>query len=145
MGLKQGKTLAINGHAWTNPLSEFTRPALSVVVERWMSALAATGIFVSAITEAELRYGLALMPKGRRQRQLFAQVEAMLAEEFADRILPFDSSATLAYAQHCRCPPAIRSSNLPGECSDCGDCRLARCSSGDTKCCRLRRSRDRGD
>jgi len=98
MGLKQGKTLAINGHAWTNPLSEFTRPALSVVVERWMSALAATGIFVSAITEAELRYGLALMPKGRRQRQLFAQVEAMLAEEFADRILPIDSSATLAYA-----------------------------------------------
>jgi len=82
----------------TNVLSEFMRPAPSAKVERWMSALPATSIFVSAITEAELRYGLMLLPKGRRQRQLFAQVEEMLAEDFADRILPFDSSAASAYA-----------------------------------------------
>lgn len=83
----------------TNVVSEFMRPAPSATVERWMSALPATSIFVSAIAEAELRYGLMLLPKGRRQRQLFAQVEEMLAEEFADRILPFDSSAASAYAR----------------------------------------------
>jgi predicted nucleic acid-binding protein len=83
----------------TNVLSEFMRPAPSGTVERWMSALPPASIFVSAITEAELRYGLTLLPKGRRQRQLFAQIEEMLAEEFADRILPFDSSAASAYAR----------------------------------------------
>jgi hypothetical protein len=83
----------------TNVVSEFMRPAPSAAVERWMSAVPAAGIFISAVTEAELRYGMALLPTGRRQRQLIAQAEAMLAEDFAGRILPFDSSAAVAFAR----------------------------------------------
>ncbi|MCK1732407.1 type II toxin-antitoxin system VapC family toxin [Bradyrhizobium sp. 138] len=83
----------------TNVISEFMRPAPSAAVERWMSAVPAASIFISSITEAELRYGLALLPASRRQRQLIAQAEAMLAEDFAGRILPFDSSAAAAYAR----------------------------------------------
>jgi predicted nucleic acid-binding protein len=82
----------------TNVLSELMRPAPSAAVERWMGSQPAAGIFISAITEAELRYGLALLPEGRRRKQLVAQVEAMLAEDFAGRILPFDSPAAAAYA-----------------------------------------------
>jgi predicted nucleic acid-binding protein len=59
----------------------------------------AAGMFISAITEAELRYGLALLPESRRRRRLVAQAGAMLAEDFADRILPFDSPAASAYAR----------------------------------------------
>lgn len=83
----------------TNVLSELMRPAPSAAVESWMSSQPVAGIFISAITEAELRYSLALLPEGRRQRRLVAQVEAMLAEDFADRILPFDSPAASAYAR----------------------------------------------
>jgi predicted nucleic acid-binding protein len=82
----------------TNVLSEMMRPAPSSIVEEWLSAQPAAGTFISAITEAELRYGLALLPNGQRQKRLLAQAEAMLAEDFADRILPFDSAAAAAYA-----------------------------------------------
>ena len=41
---------------------------------------------------------MALLPKGHRHSQLLAKIKAMLAEDFADRILPFDSSAASAYA-----------------------------------------------
>lgn len=82
----------------TNVISELMRPAPSPAVESWMSAQPAAGMFISAITEAELRYGLVLLPDGHRQRRLLAQAEAMLAEDFAGGILPFDSAAARAYA-----------------------------------------------
>lgn len=82
----------------TNVVSELMRPAPSPTVENWVSTQPAAGMFISAITEAELRYGLALLPDGRRQRRLLAQAEVMLAEDFAGRILPFDSAAAGAYA-----------------------------------------------
>jgi toxin FitB len=83
----------------TNVLSELMRPVPSAAVESWMSDQPVAGIFISSITEAELRYGLALLPDGQRQRRLVAQAEAMLAEDFAGRILPFDSPAASAYAR----------------------------------------------
>lgn len=83
----------------TNVLSELMRPAPSVAVDAWLSGQPVAGTFISAITEAELRYGLALLPEGQRQRRLLAQAEAMLAEDFAGRILPFDSPAAVAYAR----------------------------------------------
>lgn len=82
----------------TNVLSEMMRPTPSPAVEHWMGSRPAASLFISAITEAELRYGLALLPDGHRRRQLVAQAEAMLADDFAGRILPFDSSAASAYA-----------------------------------------------
>lgn len=77
----------------TNVLSELMRPGPSAAVEHWISEQPVAGIFISAITEAELRYGLALLPESRRRERLVAQAEAMLAEDFAGRILPFDSLA----------------------------------------------------
>jgi toxin FitB len=82
----------------TNVLSELMRPAPSAAVENWIGLQPVASIFISAITEAELRYGVALLPEGRRQVQLLAKIEAMLAEDFAGRILPFDSPAASAYA-----------------------------------------------
>ena len=83
----------------TNVISELMRPAPSLAVDEWLRGQPAASLFISAITEAELRYGLALLPAGRRQRDLLLQMEAMLAEDFSDRILPFDSSAAVAYSQ----------------------------------------------
>ncbi|HQT65918.1 MAG TPA: hypothetical protein PLO16_15570 [Acidocella sp.] len=55
--------------------------------------------FISAITEAELRYGVTLLPAGKRRSALAATIEAMLAEDFGGRILPFDSEAAIAFAE----------------------------------------------
>lgn len=83
----------------TNVLSELMRPKPAPEVEVWVAGQPATALFISAITEAELRFGLALLPDGARREALAQAVEAVLAEDFAGRILPFDSSVAEAYAQ----------------------------------------------
>ncbi len=82
----------------TNILSELMRPAPSPAVMSWLAAQPASSLFISAVTEAELRYGVLLLPEGRRRADLMAALEAMLAEDFAARILPFDSAAAVAFA-----------------------------------------------
>lgn len=51
----------------TNVVSELLRPLPEQRVERWLSALDGTGVFLTTVTEAELRFGVALMPDGRRR------------------------------------------------------------------------------
>lgn len=82
----------------TNILSELMRPAPEPAVEQWLAAQPDASVFISAITEAELRYGAALLPTGKRRTALVAEIEAMLEEIFGGRILPFDSSAAQAFA-----------------------------------------------
>ena len=83
----------------TNILSELMRPAPEAAVEQWLADQPAASVFISAITEAELRYGLALMPVGRRRSTIAAEIEGMLGEDFRGRILPFDSPAAVAFAE----------------------------------------------
>ena len=83
----------------TNILSELMRPTPEVAVEQWLADQPAASVFISAITEAELRYGLALMPPGKRRSALAVEIENMLGEDFSGRILPFDSPAAVAFAE----------------------------------------------
>ncbi len=55
-------------------------------------------LFTTAITEAELLYGIALLPDGRRRKGLTSFVDLMFAEELAGRVIPFDSAAAREYA-----------------------------------------------
>ena len=82
----------------TNVLSETLRPAPADSVSRWMKAQPSTSIFTTTICEAEIFYGLALMPRGRRRARLERAVAAIFEEDFAERILPFDSAAARAFA-----------------------------------------------
>lgn len=82
----------------TNVLSELMRPAPDPGVERWLAGQPDASVFISAITEAELRYGAALLPGGKRRSALVAEIEGMLEEDFNGRILPFDSLAARAFA-----------------------------------------------
>ena len=83
----------------TNVVSELLRPSPDPAVEAWVGDCRATDLYFSAIGEAELRYGVAIMPPGRRQAALASAIEAILREDFAERILPFDSGAARAYAE----------------------------------------------
>ena len=75
------------------------RPKPEIVVETWLAGQPAASVFITAVTEAELRYGLALLPAGKRRSSLAAIMYGMLAEDFRDRILPFDSAAAVAFAE----------------------------------------------
>jgi len=82
----------------TNVLSETLRLKPADSVRRWMQAQSSTSLFTTTICEAEIFYGVALMRAGKRRAALQRAVAAIFDEEFADRILPFDSAAARAFA-----------------------------------------------
>ena len=99
----------------TNVVSELMRRAPNPVVEKWVADRAAAALFLTAVGEAELRFGIAIMPAGRRRDALESEVETMLSEDFADRVLPFDSKAARVYAE---IAAACRSAGRPVAQSD---------------------------
>ena len=82
----------------TNVVSEMMRAEPDSAVDSWASDQAAETLFFSAVGEAELRYGAAITPKGRRRDKLVSDIERMLRNVFEGRVLPFDSSAAREYA-----------------------------------------------
>ena len=82
----------------TNVLSEASRPDPSIKVLDWMRSEPLAALFTTTITEAELLFGIALLPSGSRRRLLESVVAGILEEDFAGRILPFDSAAAREFA-----------------------------------------------
>ena len=82
----------------TNVVSELMRPAPAPKVRAWLDAQLTSDLFITAITEAEIRTGIAVLPDGERQGGLNAAAERAFGVLFAERILPFDSDAAQAYA-----------------------------------------------
>lgn len=83
----------------TNVLSEAMRPQPSPTVLAWLDRQPLESLFVSTVTEAEIRYGLARLPQGGRRNRLIESADAMFQDEFAGRILPFDRAAAAAYGK----------------------------------------------
>ena len=82
----------------TNVISEAMRQRPNARVVAWLDAQPVGSLFTSALTQAEVLVGLALLPESRRRRDLVAAVEAVFAEDFAGRVLSFDSTAAHAFA-----------------------------------------------
>lgn len=82
----------------TNVLSELMKadPAASVV--DWTASQPASRLFITAITQGEILYGIGLLPKSKRRDRIAHSAKAMFAEDFNDRILAFNSDAAAAYA-----------------------------------------------
>ena len=83
----------------TNVASELMRPAPASTVAAWVSARDAQELYLTAVSEAELFYGVAIMPAGRRRNTLEVSMNRWLHHGFGERILPFDSAAARAYAE----------------------------------------------
>jgi len=83
----------------TNVLSELLRPLPDARLVAWLAAQDGATVYFTTVGEAELRYGLALLPEGKRRTALAQAVQEILVEDFRDRILVFDSAAANAYAQ----------------------------------------------
>jgi toxin FitB len=82
----------------TNVVSEPLRPTPSAKVLEWMRSQPNAVLFTTTITEAELLYGIALLPQGKRRHSLESAVRQIFAVHLAGRILPFDSAAAREYA-----------------------------------------------
>ena len=82
----------------TNVVSELMRLIPEPAVMTWFSGQDSAELYLTAVSEAELRAGAAILPAGRRRERLAAEVDAVVREDFAGRVLPFDSAAARAYA-----------------------------------------------
>ncbi len=83
----------------TNVISETQRQEPNARVLDWMDAQALETLYLSVITVAELRAGIALMPAGKRRDGLHENLENRLLPMFANRVLSFDMACTKAYAE----------------------------------------------
>ena len=77
----------------TNVLSALMRQVPEAPVVAWLDRQPAESVWITSITLFEARLGLALLPKGRRQRTLEAAFGRLLEEDLENRILDFDSAA----------------------------------------------------
>jgi predicted nucleic acid-binding protein len=83
----------------TNVVSEPLRQAPEARVVEWIDAQLLETLYLSAITVAELRAGVALLPSGKRRSGLHESLEKRVLPLFTGRVLPFDQGCTQAYAK----------------------------------------------
>jgi predicted nucleic acid-binding protein len=81
----------------TNVVSEAMKPEPDPAVRSWLDEQTAETLFLSSVTIAELMFGIASLPKGKRKERLTAAFDGML-DLFTGRILPFDTGAARRYA-----------------------------------------------
>ena len=82
----------------TNVVSELMRRGPDPVITAWVAEQVTSSLFLTAVTEAELRVGIAIMQPGKRRNRLQQALERILKTGFPNRVLPFDSEAASAYA-----------------------------------------------
>jgi predicted nucleic acid-binding protein len=81
-----------------NVLSELMKAAPDAGVVAWVDEQPTRTLFISAITRAEIEWGIALLPEGQRKQAIEAAAKTMF-EAFADRLLVFGEMAAIQYGQ----------------------------------------------
>ena len=84
----------------TNVVSELMASSPAGAVLDWIEKLRTTDeLFLTAVTVAEILYGVEFLPKGKRRDKLALDAEDMFAEDYSGRVLVFDEAAARAFAQ----------------------------------------------
>ncbi len=78
-------------------MSELIRQEPNPHVIIWMDEQLGNDLFITSITIAEIKLGVALLPKGKRKSILAGLVDGML-QEFSENQLYFDDIAAIKYA-----------------------------------------------
>ena len=82
----------------TNVLSALMRSTPDPVVIAWLDRQAAESIWITSITIFEARFGLAVMPLGRRRRALDEAFARVMADDLENRVLDLDPAAATTAA-----------------------------------------------
>jgi predicted nucleic acid-binding protein len=83
----------------TNVLSEVLRPQPEPRVLSWLDEQAANSVFTTSVTQGEILFGIRLLGDGQRRRKLWDAATAIFEDDFAGRVLSFDSDAAGHYAE----------------------------------------------
>jgi toxin FitB len=82
----------------TNVLGALMRTSPDTAVIEWLDRQPAESVWITSITLFETRFGLALLPSGRRRQVLELAFDHLLKEDLENRVLDFDSAAATAAA-----------------------------------------------
>ena len=82
----------------TNVLSALMRTGPDAPVVTWLDRQPAESVWITSITVFEARFGLALLPQGRRRRALEAAFARLLEDDLENRVLDFDAAAATSAA-----------------------------------------------
>jgi len=83
----------------TNVLSELMNLQGSRIVKNWVLTQPRENIFITSITKAEILYGIAILPDGKRKKALRESAQSMFIKEFIEQILSFESKAAECFAE----------------------------------------------
>jgi len=83
----------------TNVISEPLKPQPDEEVMAWLDSQAIETLHICTISLAELRFGAAIMPDGKRKEKLHQRIEDHIVPMFDGRILAFDLAPAAVYAQ----------------------------------------------
>jgi toxin FitB len=99
----------------TNVLSALMHRTPDISVVAWLDRQPRTSVWTTSITILEVRFGLQVMPGGKKRSVLIEMFERVLTEKIERRVAPFDTLA----AQHAAELMAVRQKNgRPGELRD---------------------------
>ena len=82
----------------TNVISEPSRSRPNPDVIAWLNRQHPKTLYISTITLAEMRYGIAILPDGRKKAGFLYDLETEILPLFSGRILVFDEAASQSYA-----------------------------------------------
>ena len=83
----------------TNVLSALMRTSPDLAVVAWLDRQPADSIWITSVTVFETRFGLALLPQGKKRVGLERAFEQVVVDDLANRVLDFDSVAAAAAAR----------------------------------------------
>ncbi len=81
----------------TNVVSEAMKPEPHPAVRAWLNDQVSETLYLSGVTLAELLFGIAALPAGKRKDRLAQTLDGLMGL-FRDRVLPFDTDAARHYA-----------------------------------------------
>jgi predicted nucleic acid-binding protein len=81
----------------TNVVSELMRPEPAAQVAGWVRGRDRRELRMTSITLAEIRFGIARLPDGRRKQVLLNTADDIF-RAFSDQVLPVDEAAAEQYA-----------------------------------------------
>lgn len=82
----------------TNVVSELMNPQGSQTVKLWANAQPRESLFTTTITQAEILYGIAILPEGNRKQRLQNAAQLVFNQELLNQILLFDSESAEHFA-----------------------------------------------
>lgn len=85
----------------------------------WLDSQAPGQLFTTSITEAEILFGISILPVGKKRHQLQERARHLFEKLLSDRVLPFDSKAAHVYAEFAAFRRSIGRPSSPADAQIC--------------------------